>query len=119
MEEEICPDTGLARENCPCMMCSPPIFFFKYMLSDYDCKNIDDVIAALQNRLEFFKKLKEDGFGLIEPVEDHWAEFEPPDSEDHYWVQCRSGGCYLKFPLGEVPPRICPACGKNLYEYEK
>jgi hypothetical protein len=118
-EDEICPDTGLAREDCPCMWCSPPMFYFKYMISDYDCKSIDDVIKALNSRLMFFKKLKDDGFRLMGPVEDHFVEIEPPDSDDAYWVECRSGGCYLKFPSGTPPPKKCPECGKNLYEYEE
>ncbi len=118
MEEETYPDTGLLREDCPCMWCLPPIFYFKYLLSNHECKNIDDVITALKDRLVFFKKLKEDGFRLMGPVEDHWAEFEPPDSDDFFWVHCRSNGCYLKIPKGEIPPQDCPTCGKNVYKYE-
>jgi hypothetical protein len=118
MEEDICPDTGLVRDDCPCMWCSPPIFFFKYLLSDYECKNIDDVISALREKREFFEKIRDDGFRLMGPVEDHWAEFEAPESDDFYWVECRSSGCFLKIAKGEVPPQVCPTCGKNLYEHE-
>ena len=118
MEEEICSDTGLAREDCPCMRCQPPMFFFKFMLVNYQIENIDDVIQGLKDKLAFFKKLKDDGFMLSGPVDDHYAAFEPPDSDDYYWAQCRSSGCYLKLPSGEAPLQMCPTCEKNLYEYE-
>lgn len=45
-------------------------------------------------------------------------EFEPPDSEDTFWLECRSGRCYLKFSYGKKLPRQCPECRNNLYEYE-
>jgi hypothetical protein len=118
-EDEICPDTGIAREDCPYMWCSPPVFFFKHMITEYNCKSITCVINALKDRLQFFKKLKNEGFMLMGPIDDHFAEFEPPDSEESYWVQCRSGGCYLKFNRGEKPPEQCPECGKNLLEYKQ
>nr|KXH70598.1 MAG: hypothetical protein AM325_15690 [Candidatus Thorarchaeota archaeon SMTZ1-45] len=94
-------------------------FFFKQMITGYNCKSITDVIKALKDRLKFITKLKEEGFRLMGPVDDHFAEFEPPDSDDIYWVECRSGGCYLKFNQGEKPPEQCPECNKNLYEYEE
>ena len=100
------------------MTCRPPVFFFKNLVADYHCKNIGEVISALRTRLIFFRNLKEDGFRLAAPIDDHFAEFEPPETESFYWVQCASGGCYLKFSSGEVPPAECPECGKNLYEYE-
>ena len=118
-EDEMCPNTGIIHENCPCMWCSPPVFFFKQMITGYNCKSITDVIKALKDRLKFITKLKEEGFRLMGPVDDHFAEFEPPDSDDIYWVECRSGGCYLKFNQGEKPPEQCPECNKNLYEYEE
>jgi hypothetical protein len=118
-DEDKCPNTGLSQEDCPCMQCSPPRFYFKYMISDYDCRNISDVISALKDRLKFFRKLKDDGFRLMYPVDDHLAEFEPHESEDTYWVWCRSGECYLEFPTSAPPPEKCPECGKNLYEYEE
>ena len=118
LENEQCPNTGMDVEDCPCMWCHPPVFFFKYLVADYDCKSISGVLRALRDRQAFFKKLKEDGFRLTGPVDDHYASFEPPDSEDFYWVECRSGGCYLRFSQGEIPPAECPECGKNLYEYE-
>jgi hypothetical protein len=118
-EDEICPDTGMSREDCVCMICHPPMFFFKYLVADYNCKSISCVIKALKDRLQFFKTLKNEGFRLMRPIDDHYAEFESPDSEDSYWVECRSGGCYLKFNQGEKPPERCPKCGKKLYEYEQ
>lgn len=100
------------------MSCMPPRFEFKYMVSDYDCKSISGVILALKKRLQFFKKLNDDGFRLLSPIDDNFAEFEPPESDDSYWVECKSGGCYLQFAIGTPPPRECPKCGRNLYEYE-
>ena len=119
MDDEECYYTGMDISECPCMSCQIPVFLFKYMLVDYQIDNIDDVISALGHRKAFFLQLKKDGFRLMDPVDDHYAEFEPPDSEEFYWVECKSGGCYLKSPRGEIPPRVCPECGKNLYEYEE
>lgn len=76
----------------------------------YNCKadsSIDDVIQSLQDRKAYFRRLKDDGFRLLAPVNDHMAELEPPDSEDSYWVECRSSECYgdsikVKFPPGRV-----------------
>jgi hypothetical protein len=101
------------------MWCHPPIFFFKNLISDYNCRTIDDVIFALKVRQDFFKRLKENGFRLMGPIEGHWVEFEPPDSEDYYWVECRSRGCYLKVSQGEIPSKECPECGKNFYEFQE
>ena len=36
---------------------------------------------ALNNEM-ISKKLKDDGFILMGPVDDHFVEFEPPDSDD-------------------------------------
>ncbi|TFF93078.1 hypothetical protein EU546_06715 [Candidatus Thorarchaeota archaeon] len=119
MDDELCPDTGLKREECPCMVCHPPVFFFKYMLAGYDIEDIDGVISALRDRKAFFEKLKRNGFRLMGPVDDHYADFEPPMTDDFYWAQCRSGGCYLKIKTGDLPPQECPQCGKNVYSYEK
>jgi hypothetical protein len=119
MDDEICPDTGLKWEDCPCMICHPPAFFFKYTLSGYEIENTDDVISALRDRKAFFEQLKTDGFKLMGQVDDHFAEFEPPMSDEFYWVQCRSGGCYLRIQAGELPSKECPKCGRNVYSYEE
>lgn len=119
MEEEICPDSGMKREDCPCMWCSPPAYFFKYMVADVDIQTIDDVIRGLEKRKQFFEKLKRQGFRLSHPIDDHFAELEPPESEDYYWARCRSSGCYLKMEKGEPIPEQCPTCGENVLEFEK
>ena len=119
MDDETCYYTGMDRIECPCLWCSPPLFIFKYMLVDYQIDTIDDVIAALEDRLKFFEQLKKDGFRLMGPVEDYFAEFEPPESEEYYWVRCRSCGDFLKIDVGTLPRETCPMCGKNVYKYEE
>ena len=117
-ENHTCPDTGMTHEDCPCAWCFPPRFYFKQMITEYDCSDISCVISALKERLRFFQKLKRDGFKLLAPIDDHYADFEPPESESVYWVTCRSSGCLVEIPSGIPAPATCPECGKNLLEYE-
>lgn len=75
-------------------------YFFKNLLADVDIQTIDDVISGLQEQKRFFEKLRRQGFRLSYPIDDHFAEFEPPESDDYYWAKCRSSGCYLKIENG-------------------
>ncbi len=122
MSGETCPNSGLDRDDCPCLSCRPLRFNFKYTLyvkhgDDYpEINSIDDVIHALRVQKAYFERLKREGFTLSEPVHDSYAEFDAPVHDKFYWVECASSGCLFKVDVGQAPPRKCPVCGKNAYD---
>lgn len=45
------------------------------------CKSLDEIIEALKEQIKFVQKLKEDGYELIEEVEDDYGHMKKKTTE--------------------------------------
>ena len=106
MSWDICANSGLTQDKCECLDCEPWTHRFKWVCAQAD--NIDDVISILQGQVEFFQKLKAEGYQIDEPHDDYMIIL-PPDKVGFYWARCKK--CYEVFAEAEGnSQRLCGKC---------
>ena len=108
MSWEVCSNSGLTQEKCECLDCFPWIHRFKFIC--IDAENIDDVIRILEEKVEFFKTLKEGGYQIDEPHDDYMLII-PPHKVGFYWARCKECGLIYEEHDG-VSDRLCEKCSE-------
>jgi hypothetical protein len=110
VHEDVCVNTGLNPFECTCLTCHPIIHRFKFLGLEGECKTIDDIIAAIQDEIDYFTSLKEQGYRVGGAIADDYMELYPPQHKGSYWGRCKNCGTLLELKTGAKAPEKCANC---------
>ncbi|MHA2142565.1 MAG: hypothetical protein ACXADD_13785 [Candidatus Thorarchaeota archaeon] len=117
VEEERCPGSLKSIQQCDCLDCHGGFLDPRELF--LECRSIDDIIAKLENTLDFFYHLQHNAFIAKANQETGSVRYDPPLVGDSYWVKCE--GCYypILIPRRQSPDVICGDCYKILSSIEE
>jgi hypothetical protein len=88
-DEDYCINTKELRWECLCYECNPEIFRFKFLC--IGCDDIGDVISTLEGTLNYFKKLKDEGYTVDGPIVDDYMYIVPPTKIGYFPIRGKDG----------------------------
>ena len=108
--DDTCRNTGLRSSDCRCLDCFPNVHRFKFLGLEANCETIDDIIAAIQEQIDYFTELKESRYRVGGAINDDYMEIYPPRRKGFYWGRCKNCGYHIELPIGQQQPQSCDRC---------